>query len=162
MDSEMFTVDGGISTPAWMRMKEISVEDAEKRLPGATYQAVTQAAKLMHTLKLLARVALIVMIIFTIVTVLGAPALIGKAWKDLVHKSKFTQKENLQWLGASSNVIRGDYENNTDSLAEKAAKRDREVTDISAAAAKATFLSRERMATTPEDELMRKIEENKP
>lgn len=70
-------------------------------------------------------------------------------------KSNFTQKENLQWLGASADVIRGDYENKQDSLAEKAAREAQRVTDMNAT--KGGFLSRERLST-PEEEAMRKLQ----
>lgn len=70
-------------------------------------------------------------------------------------KSGFTQKENLQWLGGSTNVIRGDYENKQDSLAEKAARETQRVTDMSAP--KGGFLSRE-LYSSPEEEAMRKLQ----
>lgn len=59
-------------------------------------------------------------------------------------------QENLQYLGGSTNIIRGDLENSQDSLAEKAIMANQRITDIQ------RFTSRERM-TTPEEELMKKI-----
>lgn len=151
-------VDGGRFWSAWANKPTNETSDA-------TIARVVsiQSASLMHSLKLLVRVALVIAVIFMIVYVLRAPANIVSAWKDAIHKKDgFMQKENLQWLGASADVLRGDLEYNKDSLAEQAAKRDQRVTDISVPLpVKATFYSRERMSGTPEEELMKKIEANK-
>ena len=116
--------------------------------------------KVMHSLKWLIRAVLVIVVVRMILEVLALPAKAGVEWSKVLSAKwePFQQKEGLQWLGASADIIRGDYENNQDSLAEKAMKNDQRVTDVNAPAApvKATFVSRERM-TTPEEEQMKKI-----
>ncbi len=167
MDSEMFTVggtdgvDGGLWGKAFKMSDDKKYDTTEAGMKLAAAKVAAQSASLMHSLKLLVRVALVIAVIFMVLYVLKAPAQITSAWKAAI-KSDFTQKENLQWLGASADVLRGDLEYNKDSLAEQAAKRDQRVTDISTPLpVKATFYSRERMSGTPEEELMKKIEANK-
>lgn len=112
-----------------------------------------------------ARFMVIFLILATVVMFLRAVPESKMAWavfKDYKNKPlPFTQKENLQWLGASADVVRGDYENNQDSLAEKSMRSANRVTDLNApvAATKATFYSRERMST-PEEEELKKLRAN--
>jgi len=117
--------------------------------------------KVMHSLKWLIRAILVIVVIRLIIEGISLPAKVGKEYSNLLTAKwePFQQKEGLQWLGASADVVRGDYENNQDSLAEKAMKADQRVTDISAPlpVKKATFVPyRERMST-PEEEQMKKI-----
>ena len=155
MDSEMFSTNAyGGETPGlhWTRGKPITVDQATVN---HAYYAIYRTG---YALKMLCYALLILVTIHIVVDFFKAIPEVGDSWKKLTFKDRFSSKENLQWLGASSDVIRGDYENNTDSLAEKAARQTNSVTDMSApavAAPKATFLSREKL-TTPEEELMKK------
>jgi len=88
--------------------------------------------------------------IYVVVTIIP---LAMKVWKDGLAptKSDFTQKENLQYLGASTSVVRDDTGwASTDSLAEQAMRSQQE-TNMAAAPAKAGFRT-ERM--TPEEKLL--------
>lgn len=124
----------------------------------------------LHAVKLLARVLMIVAIIWIIVYTMqninyvfatasnllsghyGAKGL--AAIKTDVEAAHFANNENfVQYLGASTNVLRGDNDREVDTLAETAMRRTNQVTDMS------KFTSRERM-TTPEEELMKKINKN--
>jgi hypothetical protein len=115
--------------------------------------ALSETYRVLYTLNGILRVALIVFIIWALLHIPHAIHSFVKSAKSIVTGKgfdSFTQKENLQWLGASADVIRGDYENNQDSLAEKAIKADGRVTDIGM---KSTFYSRERLST-PEEQMI--------
>lgn len=150
MDAEMFTTGGAV-----YRTRKIDKEDEGITETNVDYQLKIAKYKFSHALKLLVRLLTILALVMIVwVVALTIPTWVNTWSTTKWGKSKFSQQENLQWLGASTNVIRGDYENNQDSLAETALKNDQRITDI--AEKKATFLSRERL-TTPEEELLKKI-----
>ena len=153
MDTEMFMNEqtgGGLK---WVGQSEtVSVAQI-------TPQHVQHAQfQLFHGLKWAARAVFLFLVIYIMMyfVKLGpyVYSLFTKGWWSKVDA--FTQKEGLQWLGASADVIRGDLENNQDSLADKAIKNDARVTDMAASAVKAGFRSRERL-TTPEEEALAKM-----
>lgn len=121
--------------------------------------------KLNHMKKMFLRIAIVLMVIFilanlaaSITSIVESAHAIRLMVKGKYDYSKHAAKENLQWLGASTDIVRGDYENNVDSLAEKAIKNQMLMTDMSTPAPpKATFISRERL-TTPEEELKKQFE----
>ena len=128
----------------------IQINDAT---PKHAYYA---AYKTGHAVKIVCYALFVLLLVLIAVQLLELIPKVGIQWTKLVHGDKFTQKENLQWLGASANVIRGDYENKTDSLAEKAAKQASAVTDMTTPLpVKAGFLSREKYVS-PEEELSKK------
>lgn len=153
MDSEMFTTggygeyaDGG----GWLSAKHPVTIDAPKL---DEHLKVAQV-KFLHAVKMLAYIAMIVTIIYCAVMFVfkWIPDSV-KLYKSLSGEEE--QKNGFtQWLGASTNVVRGDYENNADSLAEKAVKADGTVTDISTPV-KQPYRARERYMS-PEEELMKK------
>lgn len=118
----------------------------------------------LHAVKMLCRVLMIVSIIYIVVYVVsnvnyviatavnlsrgkyGASGLSAVA----TQVSSFSNAEGFQYLGASTNILRGDNDREADSLAEKAMRSATQVTDMS------KFTSRERL-TTPEEELMKKM-----
>ena len=147
MDAEMFTTGG---RPIWKYMTPLTVDSA--KLPEHQMIAVI---KLSHAVKWCAKVAFVILLISLIVQLTVAIPAIVTAWKKMIHGSKgsFTQKEGLQYLGASADIIRGDLEQNQDSLAEKALRQQNATTNMTAPI-KATF--RERASDremTPEEKL---------
>jgi len=143
MDHESFA-DGGYSwhTPT---MVNVDSPDLVKYRDFSVYKCA-------HAVKWCCRFVMVLIVMFIIIKLIEVPVSVAAMVKYIKTK-QLPKKEGLQWLGASSDVIRGDYENNQDSLAEKAAKMDVMVTDMSPVVAK--FSSRERM--TPEEEEMRKM-----
>lgn len=161
MDTEMFTNEayggdetyGGSFNPFRYGKVDVKTEQLDKHVQVAQ-------VKVMHATKMFMRAVAVLAIVYLIVMLFckWIPDSI-QAWKGYTGvKSDFSQKENLQWLGASTDIVRGDYENNQDSLAERSMKTDARITDISQpmppAGAKLTFMSRERY-TSPEEELMK-------
>ncbi len=162
MDAEMFSTDGGWSKPSWMSTQTHGL--TRPALPASATDAAAYAAhkdfavmKAAHWFKVLCWVSIVIMVMLVIINILGVFDSLQQIVYRFINKGKtgnFTQKEGLQWLGASTDIVRGDYENNQDSLAEKAAKRDASITDLSAPV-KATFATREKM--TPEEEALKKM-----
>ena len=134
--------------------------DVKVDTPNLDKHVQVHICKTLHWTKMTMRVLVVLLVVYMIFMLFckWVPESI-KAWDGVYNKSSFTQKENLQWLGASTDVVRGDYENNQDSLAERSMKTDARVTDITqpmaAPATKLTFTSRERYMS-PEEELMKK------
>jgi hypothetical protein len=157
MDAEMFSADGG---HWWNRGKPtVNVDGKQVSLEGQTLvdYFLLHSVNTVHWVKVLCWFAIVVMVVWVFVNAFKVADTITNIWAVVHGKKSFTQKEGLQWLGASTDVVRGDYENNQDSLAERAAKRDSTMTDMSAppAAPKATFMMREKM--TPEEEAIKKM-----
>lgn len=155
MENEMFA-NGGFS---WHETRPIDSSLLGEKITKENLGDHVKIAKykFTHTKKLLARlVSVLVFLLILYIAVLFVPMVVdfynNASWKGSKHSCE--TKEGLQWLGASADVIRSDYENNQDSLAEKALKNERRTTDLSDT--KAAFTSRERM-TTPEEELLKKI-----
>ena len=156
MDSEIFSTEayGGAGKHHYFGT-ELKVDDAQ---PKHLYYAAFRTG---YAVKMLCYALIILILIHIVVDFFRAIPEVASGLAKLTFKDRFSGKENLQWLGASTDVIRGDYENNTDSLAEQAARQANLVTDMSAPAVpvatapKSTFLSREKL-TTPEEELMKK------
>lgn len=149
MDGELFTTEphGGVG-PKWFKSADTVEKMTQQHAWYSTYRTG-------HAFKMLCYVGFVLLLIRVVVEFTQAIPVIGNAWKTFVApNAPPAKKEGLQWLGASSDVIRGDYENKTDSLAEKAAKQASRETDMSAQAVKAAFYSRENL-TTPEEELMK-------
>lgn len=166
MDAEMFTnggadnyEGGGFSIPNPLSYGPPKIDGAVVTKETAAYAVQVGTIKLMHATKVFLRAITLLAVVYLIVMIFckWIPESI-QAYKGYTT-DKFSQKENLQWLGASTDIVRGDYENNQDSLAERSMKTDARITDISQPAApqgtKLTFLSRERYMT-PEEELMKK------
>lgn len=158
MDAEMFSTDGGWK-PSWMNTQTHGL--TRPALPASATDAAAYAAhkdfavmKAAHWFKVLCWVSIVIMIMLVIMNLASMADSISAIIDRARGKKSFTQKEGLQWLGASTDIVRGDYENNQDSLAEKAAKRDASITDLSAPV-KATFATREKM--TPEEEALKKM-----
>ncbi len=163
MDSELFTVGGRLNatfdtTDSWRE----KTADA----PQVNYQWVKTLQTYRHVGKVL-WVMLIILVIYALVVMW--PLAIN-VYKSLVTKSAFTQKEGLQYLGASTNVTRDDTGWPThDTLAEMALSHQTQAPTASAPApaptpAKATFvIPRERQTDrklTPEEELIKKQKAN--
>lgn len=153
MDTELFSTQpsgGGLLGRAhgFTVAKDAPIDDHVKYAKYNLYHVSKHAIKIVVILL----VMYMIVYVFTIMIPLGRDL-----WAGKLFKGAFTNKEGLQWLGASTDVVRGDYENNQDSLAERALKRDTSVTDMAAPApVKLSFTTRERM--TPEEELMKKQE----
>ena len=152
MDTEMFMNEptgGGLK---WVGQSETVTWDKidARHVQHAQFQ-------MYHGVKWVARALFVFLVIYILLTVLKmGPSVKKFLVGEWTMKDGFTQKEGLQWLGASTDVIRGDLENNQDSLADKAIKNDARVTDMAASAVKAGFRSRERL-TTPEEEALAKM-----
>lgn len=145
MDAETFIADGG-----WP-FKRGTKGVPQTGEPLRDY-FLLHSVNTVHWVKVVCWVAIVVMIVWVFMQTFKVAETVTDIWHKIYTKDKFTQKEGLQWLGASADVVRGDYENNQDSLAERAAKRDASVTDMNA---KATFMMREKM--TPEEEAIKKM-----
>ncbi len=158
MDSELFTIGGMNATmhPNDFKDKTASTDNLNYQWV-KTLQAYRHVGKVLFWYLILALAYLIVILIPSSIYVWG-----------MMSKAKFTQKEGLQYLGASTNVTRDDMGWPTkDSLAESALQAQSMYTDMhpaaaaAAVAAKATFISpREHMASTknvetPEEKLLK-------
>ena len=157
MDTEMFS-----NAPTGGGLKWIGQSEAVS-IAQMTPQHVQHAQyQMFHGFKWVARAVFILLVIVIIVQFIGLGPylshLLTKGWwaRFPTKTDLFTQKEGLQWLGASADVVRGDLENAQDSLADKAIKNANRVTDMGAAAVKSGFQSRERL-TTPEEEALKKM-----
>ncbi len=156
MEAEMFTMGPSASGGGVWGRKDVTTETLKEN-PQLLQLSQFQLNK---SLKSLARFSMIVLVFLCVYLVVSIVPKYMTALNELKPKNNGpTQKENLQWLGASADVVRGDYENNQDSLAEKAMKDSNRVTDVTTpvAPAKATFISRERMST-PEEEALKKFQ----
>lgn len=134
MDSELFTIGGK--------------EAATAKIDEVYYRAT----RLMKVWQLTSQ-ALMVLLILACVTLVMNLLVDTGYWSK---KSGFTQKEGLQYLGASTNVVRDDtgWGNKLSPEEAKMLAQQTAQTDMST---KATFLvPRERMAPTPEEELLKK------
>lgn len=153
MDSELFTV-GGVSNTNMFATKALSDHTATDG------QVRYQQARTLQTYRSVGKVlwwAIIIGILFMLVMLIP---LAMKLSSEIKTKNNFSQKEGLQYLGASTNVTRDDTGwPGTDSLAEAAWKAQETATNMAGApAAKATFVvPRESMTPklTPEEELMK-------
>lgn len=149
MDSELFTVGGLPSQKGW------DATAHGRSLPdGTAAQVYYQAAKLMRVSRFCGHALYWLIVFLTIYVAVSVWPMILSAWakglKDT--KSGFTQKEGLQYLGASTSVVRDDTGwASTDSLAEAAMKSQQETNMAAVAPAKAGFRT-ERM--TPEEKLL--------
>lgn len=163
MDSELFTV-GGLAGLRDSTMHSRDVPDDKATLDQVHYQTARTLQTYRHLGKLLYW-ALVIYVINMLLTMIPKMIIV---WNSSM-KSNFSQKEGLQYLGASTNVVRDDTGwPSTDSLAEAAEVAQNTATNMlstaSAAAvpaAKATFVvPRERMtvknALTPEEQLLKR------
>jgi hypothetical protein len=161
MDSELFTV-GGVETQEnkaldWTRhAKDISTKTANVNV--VYYQTAKTLQSARAVIKVLYWTALIYLVYIMVVTIPMMKIIIND-W----DKSKFSQKEGLQYLGASTNVTRDDTGwPTTDSLAEASMRAQNAATAEQATLPtppKATFVvPRERMShpMTPEEALLKK------
>lgn len=158
MDSELFTV-GGLDLHGKLTDQNKDI-NAKKADVGAVYY---QAAKTLQTVRSLAKVLYWLTVIYTLymLVVMGPMAWV---WIKESKKSAFSQKEGLQYLGASTNVTRDDTGwPTTDSLAEASMRAQNAATAehvVVPPAPKATFIvPRERMSShvmTPEEVLLKK------
>jgi hypothetical protein len=150
MDGEMFS-NGGMKL--WGKTGEHVTVDS----PKLQQNLQLQQYKFFAIGKLFLRVALIVMIVWIVLNtskVITEVVAVAK-WIKNGGKSSFTQKEGLQYLGASLNSIRGDLELQTDSLAEQALRQQNTITSL---APKSEFtVRRERMEETPEEKLLKGV-----
>lgn len=160
MDTEMFT-NGGYESEDAYGGKMWNPFSYGREFSKATVDFDEKVAKikLMHATKMFMRAMTVIAVVFLLLKLITQW---GPEMKSTIMSwaGKEEQKDGFyQWLGASTNVVRGDYENNQDSLAERAVMNDKRVTDISqpmpvAAPVSSAFTSRERMST-PEEELMK-------
>lgn len=159
MDSELFTV-GGLSMP-----RDATLHSRDISKTATSEQVNYQKARTLQTYRYVGKVlywAVIVLVINMII--LTAPFAIT-LWNGSI-KSSFTQKkEGLQYLGASTNIVRDDTGwPSQDSLAESSMMAQNSATNMlaaPAAAPKATFVvPRERMSAkntlTPEEALLKR------
>ena len=153
--------EGGFGLPSMAKYGMPKIDGKVVDSNTAPFAVQVATIKLMHSTKMFLRVVCVVAVVWLAVMLFcrWIPEA-TQAWKGYNKSDKFSQKENLQWLGASTDIVRGDYENNQDSLAERSMKTDARITDISQpmaapAGTKLTFLSRERYMS-PEEELMKK------
>lgn len=136
MDSELFTIGGAEQATATI---------------GEVYFRTIRSMKVWRWV---GQVLVVYLVLLCIVTLTQ----IFKAYTDYNKKSDFTQKEGLQYLGASTNVVRDDtgWGNKLTPDEAKMLAQQTAVTDMESVT-KATFLvPRERMAPTPEEELLKK------
>lgn len=128
MDGEMFT-----NEPVWGG-------DAAADMADKKYRVVATSRRVLQVL----------LVLLVILCVYYGFAVFDR----LQEKANPTTKEGLQYIGPRMNSVRGDLENNQDSLAETAIKEQRRMTNMAPQA----FTARERM-TTPEEELLKKMNE---
>ena len=136
MDSELFTIGGK--------------EAATAALPEVYYRATRLMKVWQHT----SQVLMVLLVLACVTLVMNL--LVDTGYWSKAKQSNFTQKEGLQYLGASTNVVRDDtgWGNKLSPEEAKMLAQQSAETDMST---KATFLvPRERMAPTPEEELLKK------
>ena len=151
MDTEMFTTEGGAIWKWHGKVQPVPSEFETKHKDFAVYKCA-------HAVKWFCRIALILAIMFIVLnlanTIIGAKKAVVTVKNMITGKDSFSQKEHLQYLGASMNSYRGDTEDNKDTLAAQAAAAAvRDATNIDAPAKFTNY--RERM--TPEEEAMKKM-----
>lgn len=156
MEGESFTNQYGAGKMNFWKHKEL---DAANVTEGDQRVAII---KLAHATKWFLRIAMVLIVVYIIITVTNAVPVMWRSWKKLAKGdvSSFTQKEGLQYLGATANIVRGDLENNQDSLAEKALRRQMAMTELATPPAiplapKATFVGGGEL--TPEERLKRQL-----
>ena len=153
MDSDLFTTggeygeyDGGIDggKPDWMSPHVWKEANQEKML----YQQMAMFRW--------ARISLYVVFLLLVVGLFYSLVVFIPLVKKEFNLAYGAKKEGLQYLGASTSVVRDDLGWPTnDSLAETAMRNQNRVTDISTPMpTKAAFSTRERMRS-PEEELLR-------
>jgi hypothetical protein len=148
MADEMFTNGGADGGKLWNYRPMLTADNVK---PGDQTVAIV---KFCHAAKWSCKILTVLLFVYTIIMITNAVPVMWKAWRKLVKGdlSAFSQKEGLQYLGASADIIRGDLENSQDSLAEKALAAQMRVTNMPAP--KATFLERvTNKPLTPEEEL---------
>ena len=124
MDSELFTVDGGIYP--FTSKGVVTHENVD------TKHVQLSLVKLMHTTKWVLRAVFVVVFLYALLQFVSFLPIAYKKWNEGFFKSGFSQKENLQYLGASTAVTRDDTGWTTkDSLAEQALKAQLKYTDLS-------------------------------
>ena len=151
MDGEMFS-NGGMKL--WGKSGEHVTVDS----PKLQQNLQLQQYKFFAIGKLFLRVALVVMLVWIVLNtskVITEVVAVAK-WIKNGGKSSFTQKEGLQYLGASLNSIRGDLELQTDSLAEQAIRQQNQITALPQMKSEFTT-RRERMEETPEEKLLKGV-----
>jgi len=161
MDSELFTV-GGVANPInkdldWTGHAK-SIKDKTANIDVVHYQT----AKTLQAARGVIKVLYYIAIIYLLYLIMVMYPMVKGMYAEL-SKSKFSQKEGLQYLGASTNVTRDDTGwPTTDSLAEASMRAQNAATAEQATLPtppKATFVvPRERMShpMTPEEALLKK------
>jgi hypothetical protein len=158
MDSELFTIGG--RTDATLH----ETWTANEKKTATTDQVNYQWVKTLQTFRHVGKVLYWFMIVYVIYAAVVMWPQMVIIWNS-AKKSGFTQKEGLQYLGASTNVTRDDTGwPTTDSLAEAAMRAQNQATaELSTKPSpKVTFVvPREHMAgpkhvMTPEEELLKK------
>lgn len=145
MDSELFTVGG---LPNATMHRDYTPQTAKVE------EVYYQAAKLMRVSRFCGHALYWLIVFLTIYVVVSVWPMMLSAWAKGLKEAKggFTQKEGLQYLGASTSVVRDDTGwASTDSLAEAAMKGQRETSMAEVTPPKAGFRT-ERM--TPEEKLL--------
>lgn len=153
MDSELFTVGGG---PRDLTGRSSYVPEKQTADVGEVYY---QAAKLMRVSRFCGQALYWLIVFLTLYVVAAVIPMLMKVWKDGLKPasttSGFSQKEGLQYLGASTNVVRDDTGwPSTLSPAELAALSAQRETNMDVAPKAAFSMPRERMEPTPEEKLL--------
>lgn len=159
MDSELFTVGGknDMDYTLYGKSSKIGTTDANGKKTATDGEVNYQKAKTYFAVRYCLKVLYWMMVIYVLYMAVYYGEMIYK-WIAKDGKLSFTQKEGLQYLGASTSIVRDDMGWPTnDSLAEKAMKMQQETADTPT---KATFVvPRERMdgarELTPEEKLLK-------
>lgn len=156
MDSELFTVGGVGLGQGKMQRTQVTRDTVESK------DIMFSQVKLMRSWRWVGNALFYLLVVYTIVAFFLHVLPEGIAWWRYATKSNFTQKEGLQYLGASTNVVRDDTgwpsalsPDEQQMVAQRTA-----VTNMEAAPMKAAFtMPQEHMKTkleTPEDKLLAK------
>ena len=162
MDSELFTV-GGVTNSVFPNLDLTGHAKNIKDKTASADVVYYQTAKTLQSLRGVIKVLYFIALVYLLYLIVIMVPMINSAYVEF-SKSKFSQKEGLQYLGASTNVTRDDTGwPTTDSLAEAAMRAQSAATAEQATLptpSKATFVvPRERMSgqpMTPEEALLKK------
>ncbi len=152
MDSELFTVGGLTGGVSRKYVTEANVDQKD---------TMFAQVKLMRSWRYVGQALWWILVVGTIVMLLLVVVPQGVSWWRYATKGDFTQKEGLQYLGASTNVTRDDT-GWPSTLSPDEQKYLAEQSAITAEAKKATFMVPREHYTehakleTPEEKLMKK------
>jgi hypothetical protein len=143
MDSELFTI-GGVQPGESRYVDHNNVDDKDVKFA---------LVKSYRSWRLVANALYVVLIVGIIVVIIRELVYFGY----LATAQTFTQKEGLQYLGASTNVVRDDTGWGNQLTPDEAKMLAQQTATTNMETSKATFIvPREKMSATPEEELLRK------